>query len=65
MHAIRSFVCCLSIILILAAFRPRVADAGFDGALQWRNIGPFRGGRTHAVCGDPSQPNVFYMAQVN
>src|SRR5436190_12626600 len=65
MHAIRSFVCRLSIILTLAAFRPHVADASFDGALQWRNIGPFRGGRTHAVCGVPSQPNIFYMAQVN
>jgi photosystem II stability/assembly factor-like uncharacterized protein len=65
MHAIRSFVCRLSITLILTASRPHVADAGFDSALQWRNIGPFRGGRTHALCGVPSQPNVFYMAQVN
>ena len=28
-------------------------------------IGPFRGGRTRATTGVPSQPNVFYMAQVN
>jgi photosystem II stability/assembly factor-like uncharacterized protein len=28
-------------------------------------IGPFRGGRTRAATGVPSQPNVFYMAQVN
>src|SRR5262249_18761827 len=34
-------------------------------ALRWRNIGPFRGGRTRAVAGVPSQPNVFYIAQVN
>src|SRR5256885_688015 len=34
-------------------------------ALHWRNIGPFRGGRTRAVAGVPSQPNVFYIAQVN
>lgn len=33
--------------------------------LRWRNIGPLRGGRVRAVCGVPSQPNVFYMAQVN
>ena len=33
--------------------------------LQWRMIGPFRGGRTHAAAGVPSQPNVFYMAPVN
>ncbi len=28
-------------------------------------IGPFRGGRTRAVAGVPSQPNVFYMGAVN
>ncbi len=31
-------------------------------ALQWRSIGPFRGGRTVAVSGVPSQRGVFYMA---
>src|SRR5881397_1974979 len=34
-------------------------------ALRWRTIGPHRGGRTRAVAGVPSQPNVFYIAQVN
>src|SRR5258705_4107879 len=34
-------------------------------SLHWRNIGPFRGGRTRAIAGVPSTPNVFYMAQVN
>jgi photosystem II stability/assembly factor-like uncharacterized protein len=33
--------------------------------LHWRMIGPFRGGRTRAATGVPSQPNVFYIAQVN
>ena len=33
--------------------------------LHWRMIGPFRGGRTRAVAGVPSQPNVFYIGQVN
>ncbi|HEY3024592.1 MAG TPA: hypothetical protein VGJ55_00405 [Pyrinomonadaceae bacterium] len=33
--------------------------------LHWRAIGPFRGGRTRAVAGVPSLPNVFYIAQVN
>ena len=28
-------------------------------------LGPFRGGRTRAVAGVPTQPNLFYMAQVN
>ncbi|MGA8762453.1 MAG: glycoside hydrolase, partial [Candidatus Sulfotelmatobacter sp.] len=33
--------------------------------LHWRMIGPFRGGRTRAATGVPSQPNVFYVGQVN
>src|SRR3979411_2771817 len=37
----------------------------FSTLLRWRSIGPFRGGRTRAVSGVPSQPNVFYVAQVN
>jgi photosystem II stability/assembly factor-like uncharacterized protein len=42
------------------------ASAGdFDSILHWRNIGPYRGGRTRAIAGVPSQPNVFYMAPVN
>jgi photosystem II stability/assembly factor-like uncharacterized protein len=36
----------------------------FEG-LQWRLIGPFRGGRTVAVSGIPGKPNVFYMAPNN
>jgi len=30
-------------------------------AMQWRLIGPFRGGRVTAVAGVPSQPMTFYM----
>ncbi len=29
--------------------------------LRWRNIGPFRGGRSIAVAGVASQPNVYYF----
>jgi photosystem II stability/assembly factor-like uncharacterized protein len=33
--------------------------------LRWRMVGPFRGGRTRAAVGVPTQPNVFYIGQVN
>jgi photosystem II stability/assembly factor-like uncharacterized protein len=33
--------------------------------MRWRNVGPFRGGRTRAVSGVASQPNVFYAGAVN
>src|SRR5437868_10679457 len=32
--------------------------------LQWRQIGPFRGGRSTAVAGVASQPMVFYFGGV-
>ena len=32
-----------------------------DNVLEWRCIGPFRGGRVVAVAGDPSDPHVFYF----
>jgi photosystem II stability/assembly factor-like uncharacterized protein len=31
------------------------------GALEWRPIGPHRGGRVGAVAGDPTNPRVFYF----
>src|SRR5579864_7590806 len=30
-------------------------------AMEWRNVGPFRGGRATTVVGVPSQPLVYYM----
>ncbi|MCI0661130.1 MAG: glycosyl hydrolase [Acidobacteria bacterium] len=36
------------------------ADSLLKG-LQWRSIGPFRGGRVTAVAGVPSQPMVYYF----
>ncbi|MEY2512474.1 MAG: hypothetical protein QOE26_3237, partial [Verrucomicrobiota bacterium] len=61
-----------SIALFLIAFllgdletKAETPMQDFSTLLRWRNIGPFRGGRTRAVAGVPSQPNVFYCAQVN
>jgi len=33
----------------------------FLDKLEWRNAGPFRGGRVGAVAGDPRDRNTFYM----
>ena len=38
--------------------------SGSFAALQWRNIGPFRGGRAVAVAGVPQQPRLFYFGSV-
>lgn len=44
------------------------ADAPRGGLLQeldWRSIGPLRGGRTHAVAGVPNERATFYVGAVN
>src|SRR5438067_5873723 len=55
-------------VLAAASAGPFIAqpyEGGSFGDMRWRAIGPFRGGRTKAIAGVPSQPNVFYMAAVN
>jgi photosystem II stability/assembly factor-like uncharacterized protein len=36
-------------------------DPALFSAMQWRNIGPFRGGRALAAAGVPSVPGLFYF----
>src|SRR2546425_2561114 len=36
-------------------------DTSLYNALEWREIGPFRGGRVTAVAGHPAQPLTFYF----
>lgn len=36
-------------------------DEKIYGGLEWRSIGPFRGGRSAAVAGVPGKPNLYYM----
>ncbi|MBL8187544.1 MAG: hypothetical protein JNK38_06030, partial [Acidobacteria bacterium] len=63
----------LLLCLILAVTLPFVdsdADAQqfnqlFYQSLRWRNIGPFRGGRTVGAVGIPDQPNVFFIGVNN
>ena len=55
--------------LFLSLLAPPLSAQPFDqrlfGEMRWRSIGPYRGGRTRAVAGVPSQPNVFYMGVCN
>ena len=56
-------------ILIAIAAPPRLRAQSVDplqfGEMRWRSIGPYRAGRTRAVAGVASQPNVFYMGVCN
>src|ERR1017187_5324637 len=70
-----TFVCCFVVLSIFAQSKPRknrdtpapmtvVADTGADSTfsnLKWRNIGPYRGGRSVAVTGVVNDPLVYYM----
>ncbi len=42
----------------------QVIDQNAYAGMQWRMIGPFRGGRVNAVSGVPGQPNTFYFGSV-
>jgi photosystem II stability/assembly factor-like uncharacterized protein len=62
------FVClfvCLAVFLSIGSTTAQQVPENTYQDLHWRMIGPFRGGRTRAASGVPSQPNVFYIGQVN
>jgi photosystem II stability/assembly factor-like uncharacterized protein len=55
-------------LLILAL--PKLSGADISTAsivqdMQWRLVGPFRGGRTRAITGVPGQPHTFLTGVVN
>lgn len=52
----------LPVLAALAATLAQSPAAYQD--LQWRNIGPFRGGRTVAVAGVPQDPQTYYFGGV-
>ncbi len=41
--------------------QPQEIDTTMYSGLKWRNIGPYRGGRTVAVAGIVDQPLIYYM----
>jgi photosystem II stability/assembly factor-like uncharacterized protein len=61
---VRLFVCVSLLLSVVSSIAQQVPENTYQ-ELHWRMIGPFRGGRTRAATGVPSQPNVFYVGQVN
>jgi photosystem II stability/assembly factor-like uncharacterized protein len=53
------------LIIGSSAANAQTYDQKLFQEMQWRCIGPFRGGRTVAITGVSGQPNLFYMAAVN
>jgi photosystem II stability/assembly factor-like uncharacterized protein len=54
--------CVLSLFGTLAVAAS--VDPALFGALKWRSIGPYRGGRALAVAGLPGDPDTFYFGAV-
>lgn len=55
----------LFILFAGIAMKAQVDYHPFFSDMEWRCIGPFRGGRTVGATGIPQQPNVFYIGVNN
>src|SRR5258708_17301314 len=66
LRCVRKIWCAMALLTIgSVAANAQGYDQKLFQEMQWRCIGPFRGGRTVAITGVPGQPSVFYMAAVN
>jgi photosystem II stability/assembly factor-like uncharacterized protein len=59
------FIASLLCLCFLLNADAQTFDSKYYNAMQWRCIGPHRGGRTVGAVGVPSQPNVFYIGVNN
>ncbi len=57
----RSFISILALSLALPSIAPAQRDSTTFAALRWREVGPYRGGRSVAGSGNPSRPDEFWM----
>jgi photosystem II stability/assembly factor-like uncharacterized protein len=58
-------VCSILIFFIQSTLIAQTIQPAAYSMLQWRMIGPHRGGRTVGAAGVPQQPNVFYIGVNN
>src|ERR1700683_2993475 len=56
---------CLLPLVALSLLSAQTFSPSLYSGLQWRMIGPFRGGRTVGLAGIADQPNVFYIGVNN
>ncbi len=59
------FLLLLATIIGISSVMAQPFDAKYFNAMQWRMIGPHRGGRTVGAVGVPQQPNTFYIGVNN
>jgi photosystem II stability/assembly factor-like uncharacterized protein len=63
-YLVKGVWACVLVFLSVSSSVAQVPENAYQ-ELQWRMIGPFRGGRTRAAAGVPNQPNLFYIGVVN
>lgn len=56
-----TFLFCLFFIGNIQQFEAQTFDESQFNALEYRLLGPFRGGRSAAVTGVPNKPNLYYF----
>ena len=65
MHLMSKPAHLLSLALLITTLHAQPLNPTLWQNMRWRNIGPFRGGRTVGATGVRSQPNVFYIGVNN
>jgi len=60
----RKLLLVLALLLSAISLTAQTYDQKLFGAMHWRNIGPFRGGRVLAVAGIPGDPKTYYFGAV-
>jgi photosystem II stability/assembly factor-like uncharacterized protein len=63
-RVVNSLVLFLGAMLCGSALPAQTVDSDAMKGMQWRQIGPFRGGRALAVAGVPGDPNTYYFGAV-
>ena len=61
----RILLCILSLACAVPALSQAQMNLNIYDQMQWRCIGPHRGGRTVGLAGIPSRPNVFFIGVNN
>ena len=64
-HTFKFFAALFCWVSIFQLATAQPFDQKYFDAMQWRMIGPHRGGRTVGAVGVPQQPNVFYIGVNN
>ncbi|MDC8002533.1 glycosyl hydrolase [Aureisphaera galaxeae] len=60
-YSIPSLLFLFSFLATLPSLEAQTYDESLYDALEYRLVGPFRGGRSAAVTGVPNKPNLFYF----